>query len=232
MGILAYLAKGRGDMGQLAEGVRSSRMGPKFADWMVRNEGKLKAEPRLRDAETVRAVANKNRWAQNSHVDATTTRVREGVPSRQKGNTQDVPSTNSNIRPQSPNFYYPVRTKRNKAFFWSGRTNGVGGEKVARQIAEKNGGTTLEKIIEEKNIQMPAWDPTDPKIAQAWKDISAEYAQGASGTVRAVIGKDLRPGNVWETSELPSLMNNPDVEQIITIDPENGVEKIIFNRGP
>jgi hypothetical protein len=48
MGILAYLAKGRGDMGQLAEGVRSSRMGPKFADWMVRNEGRLKAEPWLR----------------------------------------------------------------------------------------------------------------------------------------------------------------------------------------
>jgi hypothetical protein len=47
MGILAYLARGRGDMGQLAEGVRSSRMGPKFADWMVRNEGRLKAEPRL-----------------------------------------------------------------------------------------------------------------------------------------------------------------------------------------
>ncbi|WP_426687633.1 DUF6861 domain-containing protein [Rhodanobacter ginsengiterrae] len=47
MGIVAYLAKGRGDMGQLAEGVRSSRMGPKFAEWMVRNEGKLKAEPRL-----------------------------------------------------------------------------------------------------------------------------------------------------------------------------------------
>jgi hypothetical protein len=47
MGILAYLAKGRGDMGQLAESVRGSRIGPKFADWMVRNEETLKAEPQL-----------------------------------------------------------------------------------------------------------------------------------------------------------------------------------------
>ncbi|QRP63144.1 hypothetical protein I6J77_13615 [Rhodanobacter sp. FDAARGOS 1247] len=60
MGILAYLAKGRGDMGQLAEGVRSSRMGPKFADWMVRNEGRLKAEPRLREGilQTTRESSN------------------------------------------------------------------------------------------------------------------------------------------------------------------------------
>jgi hypothetical protein len=48
MGIVAYLAKGRGSMGELAESVRSSKVGPKFAEWMVRNEGKLKAEPRLR----------------------------------------------------------------------------------------------------------------------------------------------------------------------------------------
>ncbi|MEO5830119.1 MAG: DUF6861 domain-containing protein, partial [Rhodanobacter sp.] len=41
MGILAYLAKGRGDMGELAAGVRGSKMGPKFAEWMVRSEGRL-----------------------------------------------------------------------------------------------------------------------------------------------------------------------------------------------
>jgi hypothetical protein len=47
MGIVAYLAKGRGSMGELAESVRGSKVGPRFAEWMVRNEGKLKAEPRL-----------------------------------------------------------------------------------------------------------------------------------------------------------------------------------------
>ncbi|WEN14802.1 RES family NAD+ phosphorylase [Rhodanobacter sp. AS-Z3] len=50
MGILAYLAKGRGNMGELAASVRGSKMGPKFADWMARNEGKLKADNRLRPA--------------------------------------------------------------------------------------------------------------------------------------------------------------------------------------
>jgi hypothetical protein len=47
MGIVAYLAKGRGSMGELAKSVRGSKVGPRFAEWMVRNEGKLKAEPRL-----------------------------------------------------------------------------------------------------------------------------------------------------------------------------------------
>jgi len=48
MGIVAYLAKGRGSMGELAESVRGSKVGPRFAEWMVRNEGRLKAESRLR----------------------------------------------------------------------------------------------------------------------------------------------------------------------------------------
>ncbi len=51
MGIVAYLAKGRGSMGELAESVRGSKVGPGFAEWMVRNEGKLRAEPRLRATE-------------------------------------------------------------------------------------------------------------------------------------------------------------------------------------
>ena len=51
MGIVAYLAKGLGSMGELAESVRGSKVGPKFAEWMVRNEGKLKTEPRLRAPE-------------------------------------------------------------------------------------------------------------------------------------------------------------------------------------
>ncbi|GAB2590265.1 hypothetical protein ISP15_17810 [Dyella jejuensis] len=87
-------------------------------------------------------------------------------------------------------------------------------------------------LIDNRGIDMPAWDPLDPDVVQAWKDISSDYANGASGTVRAVIGENLRPGNVWETSELPNLMNNPNVNQIITIDPATGAQKVIFNRGP
>lgn len=49
MGIVAYLAKGRGTIGELADNVRSSKLGTRFADWMMRNESKLKAEPRLKE---------------------------------------------------------------------------------------------------------------------------------------------------------------------------------------
>ena len=66
---------------------------------------------------------------------------------------------------------------------------------------------------------------------EGMQDISAEYASGVSGTVRAVLGQSLRPGNVWETAELPALMKNPSVDKIITIDPVTKGEKIIYVRG-
>jgi len=77
---------------------------------------------------------------------------------------------------------------------------------------------------------MPKWDATNPDVVQAWKEISADYAAGSSGTVRAIIGQSLRPGNVWEASELPALMSNPNVTRIITIDPVTQAETVIFRR--
>ncbi len=125
----------------------------------------------------------------------------------------------------------PVATEANSAFFWSGRTNGIGGEKVAAQIADANGGTTLETLIAKRGIQMPPWgDGTNPIVVKAWKDISAQYAAGAKGTVTVVRGANLRPGNVWETAELPALMNNPAVTKIISIDPATGLRSVIFSR--
>ncbi|PKE27844.1 filamentous hemagglutinin [Rahnella sp. AA] len=124
-----------------------------------------------------------------------------------------------------------VSTKPSEAFFWSGRTDGVGGADIAQQIAAQQGGTTLEALMAQRGIQMPAWDATNPAVVKAWQDISAEYASGVSGTVRAVIGQSLRPGNVWETAELPALIKNPNVDKIITIDPVTMGEKIIYVRG-
>lgn len=49
--------------------------------------------------------------------------------------------------------------------------------------------------------------------------------------MRAVIGLSLRPGNVWERAELPALMKNPNVDEIITIDPVIMGEKVIYVRG-
>ncbi|WP_260209213.1 hypothetical protein [Apibacter adventoris] len=48
-----------------------------------------------------------------------------------------------------------MKTAPNTAHFWSGRTNGIGGMDVAADIAKKNGGTTLEMLIEKHKIVMP-----------------------------------------------------------------------------
>lgn len=125
-----------------------------------------------------------------------------------------------------------VETKPDEAFFWSGRSKDAagktrGGPEDAARIARENGGTTLETLIEERGIKMPDWDPTNPASIKAWENLSADYAAGASGKVRAVIGKDLRPGNIWETRELPALMSNPKVTRIVTIDPASGIAKRI-----
>ena len=127
------------------------------------------------------------------------------------------------IRPQ-------LETKPNTAFFWSGKTDGVGGAETAARIAKKRGGVTLESIIEEKNIIMPEWDFQNPSTMQAWDLASEAYAEQVSGEVHAVIGSKLRKGNIWENVELPRLKENLNVTKIITIDPKTGIEKIVFER--
>ncbi|ADB40277.1 hypothetical protein [Spirosoma linguale] len=119
-----------------------------------------------------------------------------------------------------------LKTESNQSFFWSGRTNDIGGEKVALTVAKSKGGITLEGLLEEKGIKMPAWE--DNK--QAWEDVSAAYANQVSGEVRAVVGQQLREGNVWENIELPRLKNNPNVSKITIIDPETLAERVIFKR--
>ena len=77
---------------------------------------------------------------------------------------------------------------------------------------------------------MPGWDFNNPSTMEAWDAASGAYAEQVSGEIRAVIGSELRPGNIWENVELPRLMKNPNVTKITTIDPKTGVEKIIFER--
>jgi hypothetical protein len=77
---------------------------------------------------------------------------------------------------------------------------------------------------------MPAWDPSKPAVMKLWEDVSTEYALQVKGEVRAVVGRELRPGNIWETKELPALMANPNVTQITIIDPETLIETVIFTR--
>ncbi len=72
-----------------------------------------------------------------------------------------------------------VKKGSNEAFYWSGRVNGKGEMDQALEIAKSKGGTTLEGIIDNKNIKMPKWED-NPKV---WEDVSAAYANQASGKV-------------------------------------------------
>ena len=123
-----------------------------------------------------------------------------------------------------------LKTVPNTAFFWSGRTDSVGGAEVAANIAEEKGGVTLESTISSKKIVMPEWDFSKPSSMEAWNLASGAYAEQVSGEIRAVVGSNLRPGNIWENIELPKLKANPKVTKIIIIDPKTREEKIIFER--
>ena len=123
-----------------------------------------------------------------------------------------------------------LKTEPDTAFFWSGRTDGIGGAENAANIAKSRGGVTLESTIETQNIVMPEWNFNNPSTMEAWDLVSGAYAEQVSGEIRAVIGSELRPGNIWENVELPRLKNNPNVTKITTIDPKTGVENVIFER--
>jgi hypothetical protein len=56
MAIVAYVSKGRGSMRELAEKASNGRLGRKFGEWLLRNESKLRADPRLRPPESVRSA--------------------------------------------------------------------------------------------------------------------------------------------------------------------------------
>lgn len=123
-----------------------------------------------------------------------------------------------------------VQTAPNTAFFWSGHSNGIGGESIAQEVASSRGGTTLEMLMKERGIKMPDYDRNNPVSVKAWHDISEAYAQGVSGEVRAVVGKEVRAESAWLTRELPALRRNPAVTRITIIDPETLAEKIILQR--
>ena len=123
-----------------------------------------------------------------------------------------------------------MKTEPNTAYFWSGRTEGVGGMDTAANFAKTHGGTTLEMLIDRQNIQMPVWDDKNSVVVKEWGEMSRAYARGTCGLVRGVVGQDLRPNNIWESYEKGALMKNPKVRQIDIVDPKYGTSKTIFKR--
>jgi len=73
-----------------------------------------------------------------------------------------------------------LATDPDSAFFWSGRTESVGGPEIAEAIAKSRDGVTLESTLTDKNIEMPRWDPKDPLSIKVWEEVSASYARQVS----------------------------------------------------
>jgi hypothetical protein len=121
-------------------------------------------------------------------------------------------------------------TNPNEAVFWSGRTDGVGGKEAAAELAEKYRGLTLEKIIERRQLNLPAFERFNPDSIEAWTKISYELAKHANGEVRVVLGRSVREDSIWNSVELPTLISNQSVTKIIAIDPATRLETIIFER--
>jgi len=176
----------------------------------------------------------------NDHLDDIVRQVRD------KDKFDGAPDTPAAPRPYNPvrgedGRYQPgslpsidelralTRTAPDTAFYWSGRdANGVGvgpdGSGIAENIASGNGGRTLEQTLAANGVDpLPVWNQKDPESVRFWEDASAAFAENASGQVRAVVGSDLRPGNIWQTVEIPRLVDNPKVTSISQLDPDTGL---------
>ncbi len=73
------------------------------------------------------------------------------------------------------------------------------------------------------------FDAEDPAGLQAWIEASRQFAEGASGEARVVLGKT-RPGNIWEVVQFPALKANPRITKVIAIDPSTQERRTIFKR--
>lgn len=108
---------------------------------------------------------------------------------------------------------------------------GPEGSGIAERIAEGTNGATLEMTLQHNGVDpLPVWNRHDPESVRFWEEASAAFAENASGEVTATIGRDLRPGNIWQSVEIPRLVENTGVIRIVQIDPDTGLLNIIFER--
>jgi filamentous hemagglutinin len=120
-----------------------------------------------------------------------------------------------------------LATGADEAVFWTGIR---GGNSTAAAWATKNGGATLETTLAQRGVQLPAWDPTSPASVAAWRNASAEFAAGASGTVRVLQTDAVRVNSVWAEVEFGALKANPNVTSIMAVNPETGMEVLLWAR--
>jgi len=150
-------------------------------------------------------------------------------------------------------------TEQNEAYFWHGRTNGVGGWENAWDIAETNGGKTLEMVMYDNREELEkqgvifseedgiVYGGTDMTQEQFWNQCSDAFAAQASGDVHVIAGTDDRTlldsskvpesrfRSTYSETEHPAMVEKGKVDSISTVDPctkqETG-EKEVLKRGP
>jgi hypothetical protein len=126
--------------------------------------------------------------------------------------------------PGNPN---RLATGTDEAVFWSGI--GRGGDKRAAAWVAQNGGATLETTLASRGIDLPTWNAADPSVVAAWRQASIDFASGASGNVRVLQGTSLRMDAIFR-SEFEALIANPKVRSIMSINPETGLETLLWSR--
>jgi hypothetical protein len=110
-----------------------------------------------------------------------------------------------------------VSTAENGAVFYSG----PGNRALAEQFAIANGRTTLEMTpggawLDQQQLFNTAQSGlTTEQASQVWSALSQRFAQGASGNAVGFVN-GARAGGIFNTVEYPTLLNNPNVVNVIT----------------
>lgn len=120
-----------------------------------------------------------------------------------------------------------LSTQAGQAVFWSGIR---GGDSAAASWAAKNGGTTLEQASSARGVSLPAFDSANPSSVAAWRQASAQFAQGARGDVTVLQGDAVRIKSVWAQVEHPALQANPAVTSITPVNPATGSQVLLWSR--
>jgi hypothetical protein len=110
-----------------------------------------------------------------------------------------------------------VSTATNEAVFYSG----AGNRALAEQFAITNGRTTLEMtpggawLDQQQLFNTARSGLTNEQAGQVWSALSQRYAQGASGNAVGFTN-GARAGGIFNTVEYPTLLNNPNITNVIT----------------
>lgn len=125
-----------------------------------------------------------------------------------------------------------VGSTPNTSWFWTGRRGACASEDdgvktLAGTLASSHGGSTLEQRLSAKKVDMPPFG-SSPDAKAAWRFASGTYATQASGDAFIVLGKCVRPGNTWETTELPSLQKGGKVKCVFQFSTTDNWENPAF----